>query len=143
MVNGLPKLEKTSIVCEGCMLEKQHRDSFPSEPTRRAKFPMELVHTDIYGPMQTESISGNKYFLLFTDDCARMSWVYFIRNKLSAFECFKKFKAMPELQCGYKVKCLRSDRGTGSLIQFQERLSCPEMLLLMKMSHGVGIHIEK
>ena len=40
-----------------------------------------------------------------------MTYVYFLRNKSSAFECFKKFKSMNELQCGYKVKCLRSDKG--------------------------------
>ncbi|KAI5339806.1 hypothetical protein L3X38_019078 [Prunus dulcis] len=102
MVHGLPHLEKTSVVCEGCMLGKQHRDYFPSESTWRANFPLELVHTDICGPMQTESISGNRYFLLFTDNCTRMTWVYFIRNKSNAFKCFKKFKVMTELKCGHK-----------------------------------------
>ncbi|KAI5336533.1 hypothetical protein L3X38_015801 [Prunus dulcis] len=111
MVHGLPHLEQTSAVCEGCMLGKQHRDSFPLESTWRASSLLELVHTDISGPMKTESISGNRYFLLFTDDCTRMSWVYFIRNKSSALECFKKFKAMTELQSGHKIKGLRSDRG--------------------------------
>ncbi|KAM2439776.1 hypothetical protein PS1_021203 [Malus domestica] len=60
MVHGLPHLEKTSVVCEGCMIGKQHRESFPSKSAWRAKLPLELVHTDICGPMQTESISGNK-----------------------------------------------------------------------------------
>ncbi|CAL2246345.1 unnamed protein product [Prunus armeniaca] len=36
--------------------------------------------------------------------------VYFIRNKSSAFECFRKFKAIIELQSGYKIKGLMSDR---------------------------------
>ncbi|KAM2949706.1 hypothetical protein FF1_036572 [Malus domestica] len=92
------------------MLGKQHRDSFPSLSTWKAKDPLELIHIDICGPMQVESHSGNKYFLLFTNDYTRMSWVYFLRNKSDAFKCFKKFKVMTELQCGYKVKCLRSDR---------------------------------
>ncbi|KAI5355034.1 hypothetical protein L3X38_007929 [Prunus dulcis] len=111
MVHGLPHLEQISAACEGCMLGKQHRDSFPLESTWRASSLLELVHTDICGPMKTESINGNRYFLLFTDDCTRMSWVYFIRNKSSALEYFKKFKAMTELQSGYKIKGLRSDRG--------------------------------
>ncbi|KAI5323714.1 hypothetical protein L3X38_032786 [Prunus dulcis] len=111
MVHGLPSLEKDLEVCEGCKLGKQHRDSFPTESTWRAQFPLELVHTDICGPMQTASMSENRYFLLFIDDCTRMAWVYFLRNKSNAFECFKKFKAMIELQSGYKVKSLRSDRG--------------------------------
>ncbi|CAL9025450.1 unnamed protein product [Prunus brigantina] len=100
-----------SVVCDGCMQGKQHRDSFPLESSWRATSPLELVHTDICGPMKSESLSGNRYFLLFTDDYSRMSWVYFIRNKSSAFECFMKFKAMTELQSGFKIKSLRSDRG--------------------------------
>ncbi|KAI5354607.1 hypothetical protein L3X38_007502 [Prunus dulcis] len=111
MVHGLPSLEKDLAVCEGCKLGKQHRDSFPAESTWRAQFPLELVHTDICGPMQIASMSENRYFLLFIDDYTRMAWVYFLRNKSNAFECFKKFKAMTELQSGDKVKSLRSDRG--------------------------------
>ncbi|CAL2236277.1 unnamed protein product [Prunus armeniaca] len=111
MVHGLPSLEKDFAVCEGCKLGKQHRDSFPAESTWRAQFPLELVHTDICGPMQIASMSGNRYFLLFIDDYTRMAWVYFLRNKSNTFECFKKFKAMTELQSGHKVKSLRSDRG--------------------------------
>ncbi|CAL9003906.1 unnamed protein product [Prunus brigantina] len=111
MVHGLPSLEKDFAVCEGCKLGKQHRDSFPAKSTWRAQFPLELVHTDICGPMQIASMSENRYFLLFIDDYTRMAWVYFLRNKSNAFECFKKFKAMTELQSGHKVKSLRSDRG--------------------------------
>ncbi|KAI5344347.1 hypothetical protein L3X38_012224 [Prunus dulcis] len=125
MVHGLPHLEQISVVCEGCMLGKQHRDSFPLESTWRATSPLELVHTDICGPMKTESISGNRYCLLFTDDCTRMSWVYFIRNKSSALECFKKFKAMTELQSGYKIKGLRSDRG-GEFLSSEFNKFCDE-----------------
>ncbi|KAB2603157.1 hypothetical protein D8674_004162 [Pyrus ussuriensis x Pyrus communis] len=40
-----------------------------------------------------------------------MTWVYFLRYKSEALEYFKRFKAMTELQCGYKIKYLRSDRG--------------------------------
>ena len=111
MVHGLPHLEDSKTVCEGCMLSKQHRDEFPKEYAWRAKFPLELVHTDICGPMQIASNAGNKYFILFTNDCTRMTWVYFLRYKSEAFEYFKRFKPMTELQCGHKIKYLRSDRG--------------------------------
>ncbi|CAL9013344.1 unnamed protein product [Prunus brigantina] len=125
MVHGLPHLEQMSVVCDGCMQGKQHRDSFPLESTWRASKPLELVHTDICGPMKTESLSGNRYFLLFTDDYTRMSWVYFIRNKSSALECFMKFKAMTELQSGFKIKSLRSDRG-GEFLSGEFNRFCEE-----------------
>jgi hypothetical protein len=40
-----------------------------------------------------------------------MCWVYFLRNKSDALNVFKKFRAFVELQSGYKLKKLRSDRG--------------------------------
>ncbi|CAL8152285.1 unnamed protein product [Prunus armeniaca] len=96
MVHGLPHLEQISVVCEGYMLGKQHRDSFPLESTWRATSPLELVHTDICGPMKTESIYGNR-----------------------------KFKAMTELQSGYKIKGLRSDRG-GEFLSGEFNKFCDE-----------------
>ncbi|CAL2242564.1 unnamed protein product [Prunus armeniaca] len=61
--------------------------------------------------MQNESTAGNKYFMLLIDDCTRMVWVYFLRYKSDALNCFQKFKTMVELQSGFRVTCLRSDRG--------------------------------
>ena len=60
--------------------------------------------------MQNESNGGNKYFITFIDDYSRMCSVYFLRNKSNAFTMFKKFKTLVELQIGYKLKKLRSDR---------------------------------
>ncbi|BBN68038.1 transposable element gene, partial [Prunus dulcis] len=111
MVHGLPYLEEINGVCEGCQLGKQHRDWFPKGQAWRARNPLELKHTDLCGPMQTESIAGNRFFMLLIDDCTRMTWVYFLRYKSDAITCFRKFKSMVELQSGFKVKCVRSDRG--------------------------------
>lgn len=58
MVHGLPHLEESNGVCEGCMSGKQHRNASPTEFTWRAKFPLELVHTDIYEPIHVESNFG-------------------------------------------------------------------------------------
>ncbi|KAM1746060.1 hypothetical protein ACFX11_012725 [Malus domestica] len=111
MVHGLPDLEENDRVCEGCQYGKQHRESFPSGQAQRAGASLELIHVDLCGPMRNESTGGNKYFMLLVDDATRMIWVYFLKYKSEAFSCFKKFKAMTELQTGLRVKCLRSDRG--------------------------------
>ena len=52
-------------VYEGCALRKQHREAFPKEHAWRAQEPLELVHTDICGPMKTPSHVGNIYLLNF------------------------------------------------------------------------------
>ncbi|BBH04991.1 transposable element gene [Prunus dulcis] len=111
MVHGLPFMEKVDGVCDGCQFGKQHREWFPKNQAWRASNPLELVHVDLCGPMQNESIAGNKYVMLLIDDCTRMVWVYFLRYKSDALNCFRKFKSMVELQSGLKVKCLRSDKG--------------------------------
>lgn len=42
------------------------------------------------GPMQTPSHSQNKYFILFIDDFAKMTWVYFMMQKSKVFGIFLK-----------------------------------------------------
>ena len=111
MVVGLPEIKAVKEVCEHCVLGKQCREAFTREAPTRASTPLELIHSDICGPMQTVTKAGNRYFLTFIDDCTRMCWVYFLRYKSEVFSVFKKFKTTVELQSGYKLKKLRSDRG--------------------------------
>jgi transposase InsO family protein len=79
---------------------------------------------DTHRPVWTnaERISwGNRYFITFIDDYSRICWVYFLRNKSDTLNVFKKFKALVELQSGYKLKKLRSDRsGEYTSNEFQE-----------------------
>ncbi|CAL2228454.1 unnamed protein product [Prunus armeniaca] len=110
--------ENQLLTKPSCQLVKQHINVFPKNQAQRASIPLELVHIDLCGPMRTESVVGNKYFMLIIDDCTRMIWVYFLRNKSKAFNCFKKFKSMTELQSRHKVKCLRSDRG-GEFLSYE------------------------
>jgi Reverse transcriptase (RNA-dependent DNA polymerase)/Integrase core domain len=96
---------------EGCVYGKHSRASFPKGQSKRASQVLELIHADLCGPMQTVSIGGSKYFLLFTDDFSRMSWIFFLHNKSETFQNFKKFKAAVEKQTGKSIKVLRTDRG--------------------------------
>eukprot|EP00253_Pinus_taeda_P016931 PITA_16931 len=59
MVKGLPLIEKPDSLCEGCILGKQHRESFPSGKRIRAKAPLEIIHSDLCGSMQAASLAGN------------------------------------------------------------------------------------
>ncbi|RVW83943.1 Retrovirus-related Pol polyprotein from transposon RE1 [Vitis vinifera] len=112
MVQGLPNtIEEKNEVCDGCALGKHHRQSFPKGVAWRAKKVLELIHTDICGPMSTPSQGNNKYFVLFIDDFTRMTWVFFMKQKSEVFSIFKKFKSFVEKQSGCYIKTLRSDRG--------------------------------
>ena len=104
MVRGLPLIEKPDSLCEGCILGKQHRESFPSGKCIRAKAPLEIVHSDVCGPMQTPSLVGSQYFLTFIDDFIRKTWVYSLKNKSEVFEKFRNFKALVEKQSGLQIQ---------------------------------------
>lgn len=71
LVKGMPSISKIEDVCEGCMMGKQTREPFPQEGAWRATKPLELIHTDVCGPMKTPSIGGNRYMLTFIDDYSR------------------------------------------------------------------------
>jgi hypothetical protein len=111
MVHGLPDMDYTKQFCEGCMIGKQARASFPKKGEYRATRCLELVHTDLCGPITPDSFGGKKYFITFIDDYSRKTWVYFLKEKAEAFEAFKRFKAMVEKISGCFIKALRSDRG--------------------------------
>ena len=77
----------------------------------RKTYVLYLVHTDVCGPMQTRSLGGAFYFLLFIDDCMRYTWVYFLRQKSDFFEYFKEFRTMVEKKTGKSIKILHSYEG--------------------------------
>ena len=66
--------------CEACALGKMRRVPFQKGSSNRATRPLELVHSDVCGPMNVPSIGGSKYMLTFTDDF-RYITVYFITSK--------------------------------------------------------------
>ncbi|GJZ27481.1 retrovirus-related pol polyprotein from transposon TNT 1-94 [Tanacetum coccineum] len=111
MVHGLPNIEFTNKFCEECVIGKQTRCSFPKKTEYRATNILELIHTDICGPISPESFSGKWYFITFIDDYLRKTWVYFLKEKLEAFEVFKKFKVMVEKTTSKFIRALQSDRG--------------------------------
>ena len=49
--------------------------------------------------------------MLVIDDYYRLTWVAFLKEKLEAFEKFKRFKALTENQTGKRLKAVRSNRG--------------------------------
>lgn len=52
------------------------------------------------------------YFITFIDDFTRMVWVYFMKEKSEAFSIFKAFKEKAKRESGFKIKTLRSERGS-------------------------------
>ncbi|KAL0844254.1 hypothetical protein Bca101_017500 [Brassica carinata] len=111
MVRGLPTFNIQSLTCTDCLVGKQSRNSIPKTSTWRAKEVLELIHSDICGPISPITSSGKRYVLCFIDECSRKAWAYLLKEKSEAFDFFKIFKKKVETESGKKIKCLRTDRG--------------------------------
>jgi transposase InsO family protein len=77
----------------------------------KAEGVLELIHSDVCGPMPSSSISGYVYYVSFIDDYSHKTWVYFLKSKDEVFSKFKEFKALIENLSERKIKILRSDNG--------------------------------
>lgn len=102
--------KEVNTVCIPCCKAKQTRLPFPNSGSR-ANGLLEIIHTDLCGPMETPSAGGGKYFITFTDDFSRKVHVYFLKNKMDIKSVFKKFKEEVENELERKIKTLRSDNG--------------------------------
>jgi hypothetical protein len=121
MVEGIPLLDRVEEVCDGCVLGKHQRHSFPQVANYRAKKGLELVHVDLCGQIRPKTHSGKSYFLLTVDDFSRFMWVELLSTKDEAFKCFKRVKALAETERNLKLRVFRSDHGGEfNSIEFKE-----------------------
>src|SRR5713226_8803953 len=102
--------KKHDGVCKGCAKGKNTKKTFPSSK-RKAKGILEIIHSDVCGPMSSNSLSGYAYYVFFIDDFSRKTWIYFMKNKDEVFSKFKEFKALIENHTEKKIKTFRSDNG--------------------------------
>uniref|UniRef100_H3H2R9 Retrovirus-related Pol polyprotein from transposon TNT 1-94-like beta-barrel domain-containing protein n=1 Tax=Phytophthora ramorum TaxID=164328 RepID=H3H2R9_PHYRM len=56
-------------------------DGYMKSSPNRAKHVLEVVHSDVCGPMQTPTFGGKRYFVTFIDDKSHFCVVYLLRNK--------------------------------------------------------------
>ncbi|KAA0058972.1 gag/pol protein [Cucumis melo var. makuwa] len=92
----LRQLEDNSLPpCDSCLEGKMTKRSFTGKGLR-AKTSLELVHSDLRGPVNVKARGGYEYFISFIDDYSRYGHVYLIQNKSDSFEKFKEYKAEVE-----------------------------------------------
>ncbi|XP_035838498.1 uncharacterized protein LOC110908724 isoform X1 [Helianthus annuus] len=108
----LPTLfpSNSKLDCETCALAKSHKKPFKPSNTRVSE-PFSLIHSDVWGPAETNGGQNLRFFLLFVDDCTRMTWVYFLKHKSEVFDKFKLFYTMVQTQFKTNIQILRSDNG--------------------------------
>ena len=63
----IPFAKGTSLNPCDCLFGKQHRVSFNIPSTRKPNV-LDRVYSDVCGPIDVETLGGNKYFVTFMDD---------------------------------------------------------------------------
>ena len=81
----------------------------PFGKAKRDEFPLQLIHSDICGPMNVKAWSGATYIITFNNDFTRFGYVYLISHKSEAFECFKIYMNEVESQLDKSIKSLTED----------------------------------
>ena len=85
-------------VCHGCVLGKSKRLPFPKKSEHFTSKPLELIHSDVCGPVHVPSFGGSRYFVSFTDDFSRYVTVSILKTKYGEIEKFKEFLGRAEDQ---------------------------------------------
>ncbi|GAA0152937.1 hypothetical protein LIER_37592 [Lithospermum erythrorhizon] len=109
--NLISKVDDTFVSkCVHFLKGKQHRASFNKVAQRRSRV-LELVYSDVCGPMKTRTLSGCVYFVTCIDDYSRKLWTYPLKSKDQVCNIFTQFHALVERESGQVLKCIRMDNG--------------------------------
>jgi len=98
-------------ICEPCVYGKAAMTPMPSARGVRVTRRLQLVHSDLGGPMSEPSRGGAFYFGTFTDDFSRWTDVVFLHKKSDLLAECKKLLTKVQLHTGKKINVLRSDNG--------------------------------
>ena len=67
-----------------------------TEKGQRAQECVELIQTNVYGPLNMQACGRFEYFITYTYDYSRFGYVYLMHQKSESFEKFKEFKVKTE-----------------------------------------------
>ena len=82
-------LESNLPTCEPCLAGKACRKPFGK--AKRASHVLDVIHSDICGPMNVKARHGAYYFLTFIDDYSRYGSIYLLVYRSKALDCSNDF----------------------------------------------------
>ncbi|KAG2963365.1 hypothetical protein PC120_g27539 [Phytophthora cactorum] len=120
----VPSKSSGTTMCRGCQQGKMVQKPFLSNHDKRRYDTFELLHFDICGPMEENSLGGSKYLLLIVDEASGCMKGFCLRAKSESEDCIKTYIMKVQKQFGKKVKFVRHDGArefvTNSLKDFYE-----------------------
>uniref|UniRef100_A0AAV1VCE7 Integrase catalytic domain-containing protein n=1 Tax=Peronospora matthiolae TaxID=2874970 RepID=A0AAV1VCE7_9STRA len=98
-----------ATTCRRCQQGKMVQKPFPSNRDKRSYDTFELLHLDICGPMEKNSLGGSKYVLLIIDEASGCMKGFCLRVKSESEDYIRKYITMVQTQFCKKVKFVRHD----------------------------------
>ena len=113
LVRGLPEMEFCpDELCEAYEKGKSKRASHKRKTISDITEPLQLLHMDLFGPVNVMSMSKKRYCLVIVDDYSKYTWVLFLHSKDEASQMIIDHVKNIELEAGVPVRSIRSDNGT-------------------------------
>lgn len=111
MVDGIQNISNLESMCRICVESKMSKLPFNKDRKCRSKDVLEIVHTDVCGPITPTTYDGHRYMITFLDDYTHFSAVYLMKQKSDAFVCFRKYHSYVTNQLKKNIVTLICDNG--------------------------------
>ena len=116
LVRGLPQMEFTQEgLCEACQKGKSKKAPHKSTHTYAITEPLQLIHMDLFGPVNVMSMSKKRYALetpQMVIEYSKYTWVLFLHSKDETPQMVIDHLKLIELDSKFPVRAIRSDNGT-------------------------------
>lgn len=103
-------LNKIEEVCGTCMKAKQTRAPFKGNGMQTKRV-LELVHSDVCGPVEIPTWDDKRYILTMLDDYTHFTVIYLLKNKYEVADTIKEYVKFAETRWNLKLAKLRCDNG--------------------------------
>lgn len=100
----------SSKVCGICTMGREHKE-VATKVREKATEILQVVHSDLCGPMQTVGLSGERYFITFIDETGGRVSLSLLRTKDQALATFQAYRARAEKSSEKEIKAFRTDGG--------------------------------
>lgn len=135
---GLTYSSSKFSIWKGCILGKSCQSHIPKVSNSKSSKLLELVLTNVLGPIEVPSVGGSRYAITFIDDYSNWAVQFSVRAKSEALDCFKRYKKLAETHTNQRLQKLHANYS----MHGESESSTDELHLQVLHSDNGGVLIE-